>query len=367
MMLLPVVAWAAVKIDGIWYYLVIKEAEVTNRWGGSSDGWGSYKGSVTIPATVTYDGVEYSVTSIGTYAFYYCYGLTSIEIPNSILSIGNYAFIGCTGLTSITIPSSISSIENSTFYGCTGLTSITIPNSISRIENSTFYGCTGLTSITIPSSISSIEPSTFSGCTGLTSITIPSSISRIENATFSGCTGLTSITIPSSIKSIEHYAFSGCSGLTSVTIGSGVKEIYSQAFASCKELTDVYCHAEKVPSTYTDAFQNSYINYATLHVPAASINDYKTTEPWKNFKNFMTIEEEQLPKCYTPTIAFDKDGLVFNCETPGVDIAYEITDSDIKKGFANNSKMSLTPVYTITYYATKAGYKNSDLATATIR
>ena len=35
---------------------------------------------------------------------------------------------------------------------------------------------------------------------------------------------------------------------------------------------------------YTDAFYGSYIEYATLHVPTASIDAYKAVEPWKNFK-----------------------------------------------------------------------------------
>ena len=157
------------------------------------------------------------------------------------------------------------------------------------------------------------------------------------------------------------------SGLTSVTIGSGVKYINEQTFAYCKDLTDIYCLAEKVPNTKADAFLNSYINYATLHVPAASINDYKVVEPWKNFQNFMTLEEQQLPKCATPTISFDKNGLVFNCETPDVEYSYEIKNTDIKKGIADGNRVELTPVYTITYYAMKAGYENSDVATATIR
>ena len=71
-MLLPVMAWAeTVQIDGIYYNLITKakQAEVTNRLGGSSDGKNSYSGSVDIPAYVTYDGAEYSVTSIGSSAF----------------------------------------------------------------------------------------------------------------------------------------------------------------------------------------------------------------------------------------------------------------------------------------------------------
>ena len=69
--------------------------------------------------------IHNSVTSIGTYAFYYCSGLISVTIPNSVISIGMYAFIGCSGLTSVTIPNSVTSIGNYAFSECTGLTSVT--------------------------------------------------------------------------------------------------------------------------------------------------------------------------------------------------------------------------------------------------
>ena len=67
----------------------------------------------------------------------------------------------------------------------------------------------------------------------------------------------------------------------------GITNIGENAFASCPELSDVYCLAESVPSTYNNAFQYSYIEYATLHVPASSIDAYKAAEPWKNFKNIV--------------------------------------------------------------------------------
>ena len=66
-----------------------------------------------------------SVTSIGSYAFRGCSGLTSIVIPDNVTSIGWSAFEGCTGLTNIVIPDSVTSIGNYAFYGCSGLTSIT--------------------------------------------------------------------------------------------------------------------------------------------------------------------------------------------------------------------------------------------------
>lgn len=71
-----------------------------------------------------------------------------------------------------------------------------------------------------------------------------------------------------------------------------MKEIERRAFAKCPELADVYCYAENVPSTGTDAYQDSYIEYATLHVPASSIDAYKTFEPWKNFKAVVALNDE---------------------------------------------------------------------------
>ena len=169
------------------------------------------------------------------------------------------------------------------------------------------------------------------------------------------------------MTSIRSEAFRGCSGLTSVTIGSGVKNIYSQAFASCKDLTDVYCLTEEVPSTKTDAFKDSYIEYATLHVNAASIDDYKAVEPWKNFKSIASLNGEDIPeepevkKCATPTIVLVDGKLVFSCETEGVDYVSEVKVGDAKKNYT--STVSLTGVYTVSVYAMKTGWENSDVAT----
>ena len=65
-----------------------------------------------------------SVTSIGSYAFLYCTGLTSIEIPDGVTSIGSNAFFGCNGLTSIEISNSVTSIGPVTFADCASLTDI---------------------------------------------------------------------------------------------------------------------------------------------------------------------------------------------------------------------------------------------------
>jgi hypothetical protein len=330
LMLWPMVTFAdVVEIDGIYYNLIkkAKTAEVTSNPN-------YYSGSVVVPDKINYENTEYSVTSIGDIAFYACSGLTSITIPNSVTSIGREAFRICSGLTSITIPNSVTSIGVWAFQYCSGLTSVTISNNLTTIKESVFGDCTGLTSITIPNSVTSIERNAFGNCYRLTSVNIsdletwckisfgdynsnplsyahhlflngeeikdlviPNSVTSIGQYAFYACSGLTSVTIPNSAKTIGDGAFSNCSGLTSITIGNGIQIINTKAFANCTELTDVYCLAENVPQmmnnkqTCTDAFEGSYIEYATLHVPAASVNAYKATAPWSNFKTIMGIEE----------------------------------------------------------------------------
>ena len=298
---MPLLANAApVEIKGIYYNLVskVKTAEVTQNPNGSK-----YSGSIEIPASVTYNEVKYSVTSIGWYAFKNCSGLTSVTIPNSVTSIGESAFSWCSGLTSVTIPNSVTSIGNQAFQHCSGLTSVTIPNSVTSIGNQAFQYCSGLTSVTIPNSVTSIGDYAFSNCSGLTSVTIGNSVTSIGNGAFSGCSGLTSVTIPNSVTSIGWYAFNNCSGLTSVTIGSGVNHIFERAFADCPELTNVYCYAEKLTKeekggdglyTYPNAFEGSYIEYATLHVPKGCLDAYKAVDPWKNFQSILEIVDAKV-------------------------------------------------------------------------
>ena len=239
------------EVDGIYYYKNSDGTSVTVTFKNTSDN--SYSGSVTIPATVTYDSKNYDVTSIGYRAFKNCGGLTSIDLPNSVTSIGDEAFFGCSGLTSITIPNSVTIIGSWAFYFCSGLTSISIPNNVTSIGEYAFYNCSGLTSIDIPNSVTSIGRQAFRDCSGLTSVTIPNSVTSIGEAVFYECSGLTSFTIPNSVTSIGSSAFYGCSGLTSITIPNGVTSIGSSTFSGCTGLTSI-----TIPNSVTSIGQNAF-------------------------------------------------------------------------------------------------------------
>ena len=101
---------AQTLIDGIYYDL-----DTETNTASVTSGSVKYSGEIIIPSSVESEGIEYSVTSIGFKAFYYCTSLTSIEIPSSVTSIGDYAFAYCTSLTSIEIPSSVTRIYDYAF------------------------------------------------------------------------------------------------------------------------------------------------------------------------------------------------------------------------------------------------------------
>ena len=168
MILLPLVASAhdieVQNADGktIYYNYINDGTELQVTYGGSNYNsyLNEYQGNVVIPEEVTYMNRTRKVTSIGSYAFYDCSGLTSVTIPNSVTSIGNHAFRYCFGLTSVTIPNSVTSIGDEAFYDCSGLTSVTIGSGVTSIGNNAFDG------VDIPTVISLIEnPFTITGKT----------------------------------------------------------------------------------------------------------------------------------------------------------------------------------------------------------
>lgn len=226
----------------------------------------SWLTEANIPASVSYNDIEYSVTSIKEEVFFNHSDLISLTIPNSVTSIGADAFFGCSGLTSVTIPSSVTNIGTGAFSSCSGLTSIIVEtgnnvydsrdNCNAIIETATNKLISGCQNTIIPNSVTIIGEMSFHYCSSLTQVTIPNSVTTIERSTFSGCSGLTSLTIPSSVTSIEQDAIYDCSGLTSMSVEAG-NQIYDSrdncnAIIETASNTLLYgCQNTVIPSSVT--------------------------------------------------------------------------------------------------------------------
>lgn len=248
-----------VQIGELYYYLneTDKTAETTYQY---HEKW-NYADllTVTIPSTVTYNNVTYTVTVIGDETFFWCQKLQKVTLPNTITTIGIKAFYVCESLTSIDLPQAVTVINSSAFVNCTNLESIIIGNNVTRIGQDAFYDCLHLSSIEIPASVISIGERAFLGCTRLKSVKLGDGIKKIRKQCFQCCFKLQSVIIGKNVQTIEDYAFNSCEKLSSIT-----------------------CYAE-IPPTCGDKVFDKVDNSIPLYVPAKSVSAYGAADVWKVF------------------------------------------------------------------------------------
>lgn len=216
--------FSAVAPTGQTLYYNIIDSNVSVTYPGSAY-WIAYDennyptGSLEIPASVSYNGITYTVTAISDYAFTGCSALTSVIIPISVTSINSCSFCVCTGITSIIIPNNVTFIGNEAFAGCSGLTSLTLGNSVSTIGYQAFRECSSLMEIIClgqfaPSSVYGWGCDMFYGVPSSTPIYIPCG----SWASYHGEWSCFNIFIePDNPYSLDIYTFSETMGNASIT------------------------------------------------------------------------------------------------------------------------------------------------------
>ena len=153
--------------DGIFYkFRGGSQVKVTYR----DEDYNNYSGTVTVPATVTYNNSNYTVMGIGDYAFRDCGNLTKVNLPATIDSIGSYAFTYCSKLTEIDIPNGVTYIADGAFASCSTLKSIMFPAGVTKIYGSTCRGCYALETVWLPVNLTNIYAGSFSYCNAIKNI-----------------------------------------------------------------------------------------------------------------------------------------------------------------------------------------------------
>lgn len=235
--------------------------------------------SLVIPATVTRNGVTYTVKSVG--GFGRNTVITEVIIPETVETVKSYAFLSCTNLSEVVFFEGLLSIEANAF-GDTSIRTLYIPSSVLEIGNNAFYRNAYLTGVTFAGDCS-LGSDVFKDCnkdllvygpettdSGYSmlyiyfsdpSINIPFclytpascllySISTgsnpyviIQGLRNHTCSGHTNIRIPElidgyTVKVIADGAFQN-KPVQSVTIPKTVTSIGSNVFAGCSELNQI--------------------------------------------------------------------------------------------------------------------------------
>ena len=253
-----------VAIDGLNYFLNLKSHEATITYGHTCSG------ELDIPSEVSYNEETFVVKSMISSAFHSYKELTKVRIPKTIENILNYYPYDPDWLDSPT--GEANPIYMNPFTGCIALESIEVDE-----ENPSLKSVDGVLFSQDGLGQYYYKTGSYSG-TGL--YCYPEG-ARQE-----------SYTIPENVEWIGGAAFAHNQYLTTLTIPNSTKHICYDAFSGCGNLTDVYCKAEDVPIAWDGAFRNVPIASATLHVPAGSVEKYKTTSPWSGFGNIVALPEE---------------------------------------------------------------------------
>lgn len=249
-------------VNKLKYNIISPEAQTVEAVENSSA-----SGAVTIPETVTYDGVTYTVVQIASQAFDNATAMTSVSIPSTITTIGNKAFNGCTGLTSISYNATDCSIMGSAdataFYGCISVKTVSIGDAVRTIPAYAFKGLTALRSITIPENITYMGNYAFQGCTSIAQVNFNATECNSMAQAFDVCTNTANLYIGNNVKVIPPHAFDNFTGLTSITIGESVISIGHRAFYNCYSLKKVNYNAIACEATDGTAFM-LYNSHNTL-------------------------------------------------------------------------------------------------------
>lgn len=314
--------------------------------------WDNNVTTLQIPSEVEYEGEKYTVTSVNQSVFSKNSSITKIIIPKTVKNtdFGSNEgfkynpFVDCISVESIEVEEGNPAIcsvdgvlfnkDTTTLIGypaASARESYTVPASVKTAGDGAFFNSKYLKKIVLPDNIETLGYSLFASSKSLEKVTLPSSIKELSIYLFKDCTKLKSVVIPEGVTTIGYSAFEGCSRLESISLPESINFIDFFAFGSLSNLKKVYCQAKIVPNTSQNVFGNVNLSKVTLHVPAASINAYQATEPWKNFKEIVALPAQN---DYHPFVENGKEWTMAYLGTVGPEYQHTFSYQQIRLGSA---------------------------------
>ena len=255
------------EVDGLCYSFIEGSdttVMVTHR-DATAGGYTNLSGAVVIPGTVSYNGVNYTVSQIGLRAFEACTAITSVTLPNTLSVISTHAFYDCKGLTSIELPESVTELSFSAFSDCTNLKKVLF-NCVAVESETKFPG--SVEEFVFGDNVSVIPPGCCDGLSKLTSVTIPKSVKTIGNNAFRGCTNVTELAWNpvQRVGGGSYYTLPPSSNLERLSIGDGVEVIPSSIAEGSKIASIEFPGSVKEmgPLAFKDCK-----NLKSIHIPAS--------------------------------------------------------------------------------------------------
>lgn len=229
-----------------------------------------------------------SLTAIGDNAFYGCRHLTDIDLSH-VQTIDYNAFANCYALKRVDLSEQLTSV-GSYVFAYSGLESVSLPASLKAISSQTFYNCASLSRVELAEGLETIGYNAFEG-TALAEIQCPASLRTIGSDAFSHCDNLTTVQLNEGLTTIDNDAFRSCPSLTAMTWPSTLTDCPAGAFYQSEAMRELTVKAVLPPNTGgTCPLESSDLTYATLRVPAVSVDAYRQASGWNQFLTILPLE-----------------------------------------------------------------------------